>query len=110
MNLPDFLTEPDPGEIRLTGHRIGLYSVMRVYNEGRTPEEIVEEFPTLSVEQVRRVIAFASENRTEVDRYVEDYRRKLEQQATVGKRVDIAKLRARFAELYPGKPIPGSDG
>lgn len=29
MNLPDFLTQHADGDIRLTGHRIGLYSVVR---------------------------------------------------------------------------------
>ena len=28
MRLPDFLQEVEPGEIRLTGHRIGLYHVV----------------------------------------------------------------------------------
>jgi hypothetical protein len=30
MNLPDFLTEHVYGEIRLTAHRIGLYTVTRL--------------------------------------------------------------------------------
>ena len=28
MNLPPFLTEVEPNEIRLTGHRIGLYHII----------------------------------------------------------------------------------
>ena len=30
MNLPEFLTRDTDGEIRLTGHRIGLYTVARL--------------------------------------------------------------------------------
>ena len=70
MELPDFLWQGKYGEIRLTGHRIGLYTVIRTYNEGRSAEQIHEEFPTLPVELVRDVIAFYHANRAEVDRYV----------------------------------------
>ena len=34
MTLPDFLTQDPDGEIHMTGHRIGLYTVMRHYKEG----------------------------------------------------------------------------
>jgi hypothetical protein len=34
MDLPDFLTRWPDGEIVLTGHRIGLYHVVRCYMVG----------------------------------------------------------------------------
>ena len=40
MNLPDFLSHEAYGEIRLTGHRIGLYTVMRHYKDGCSAEWI----------------------------------------------------------------------
>src|SRR5262249_38844788 len=101
VTLPDFLTEWPGGEIVLTGHRIGLYTVVNCYNEGNPPEKIVEEYPTLSLEQVRKVIAFYLENREEVDRYVAETRAELDRQEAQGKRVDLAKLRERFKKLYP---------
>ena len=110
MNLPDFLRTDDFGEILLKGHRITLYHVMKQYNLGMTPEEIVDYLPTLNLEKVNRVIEFYHTNKVDVDRYVQETRAELDRQEAVGTRVDIAKLRARFAMLYPGKPLPGSEG
>jgi hypothetical protein len=47
MNLPDFLTLWPNDEIVLTGHRIGLYSVIDRFQHGRSVEEIHAEFPIL---------------------------------------------------------------
>jgi uncharacterized protein (DUF433 family) len=80
MNLPDFLTRDPDDEIHLTGHRIGLYTVVRCYREGRTAEQIAEEFPSLPLELVRQVLAFYHANRAEVDAYVDAYRADLERQ------------------------------
>jgi uncharacterized protein (DUF433 family) len=78
MELPDFLTQDAYGEIRLTGHRIGLYTMIRRQREGRSAEEIAEEFPTLPLDLVRKVLAFHQANRAAVDEYVDVYRADLE--------------------------------
>ena len=44
MTLPDFLCDDD-GEIRLRGHRIGLYHVVARYNEGYSAEMLACQFP-----------------------------------------------------------------
>jgi uncharacterized protein (DUF433 family) len=73
MILPDFLTRDDFDEIRLTGHRIGLYTVVRRYREGRSAEQIAEEHPSLPLSLVYKVLAFYLDNRAEVDAYVDAY-------------------------------------
>ena len=73
MTLPDFLTRDDFNEIRLTGHRIGLYTVVRCYREGRRAERIAEEFPSLPLSLVYKVLAFYLDNQAEVDTYVDAY-------------------------------------
>src|SRR4051794_23644349 len=73
MNLPEFLVDHPDGEIRLTGHRIGLHHVVFYYNEGYSPERLVGQFPTLPLALVHKVIAFYLENRAEVDAYVAEY-------------------------------------
>lgn len=78
MNLPDFLVDHPDGEIRLTGHRIGLYSVIAEYQDGQSPERIHETFPTIPLELVRKVVAFYHDNRAAVDAYVADYRAELD--------------------------------
>ena len=70
MNVPEFLTRGPMGEIRLTGHRIDLYLIVLFYNEGHTAEMLHDEFPTLPLALIDRVLAFYLENKAEVDAYV----------------------------------------
>jgi uncharacterized protein (DUF433 family) len=80
MTLPDFLTRDADHEIRLTGHRIGLYSVARLVQSGRSAEAIGEEFPSLPPALVAQVVEFYRHNRDAVDAYVAEYRRELARQ------------------------------
>jgi uncharacterized protein (DUF433 family) len=80
MDLPDFLTLWPSGEIVLTGHRIGLYSVIDLAEQGCGPDEIHKEFPTLVLDLIRRVIGFHESHRAEVDAYVAEYRVDLDRQ------------------------------
>ena len=77
MNLPDYLTLHAYGEIRLTGHRIGLYHVVDRFREGFSPEMIREEFPTLPLALIYKVIAYYLENKGEVDAYVDAFEAEL---------------------------------
>ena len=70
MTLPDFFTQTPEGEILLTGHRIGLSHLVHYYREGYSPEMLVCQYPTLSLPQVHKAIAFALEHAAEVDAYV----------------------------------------
>src|SRR5262245_7096877 len=98
MMLPDFLHNNEFGEIFLTGHRITLYHIVADYNDGHSAEMIAAEYPTLSLAQVHKVIAFYLENATEVDAYVAQTGEELDRQEAAGSRVDLAKLRARLAQ------------
>ena len=80
MTLPDCLTRDPDGEIRLTGHRMGLYTLIRRYREGRSPEQIAEEFPSLPLSLIYAVLAFYFENREHVDGYVDAYAAELARQ------------------------------
>ena len=70
MQLPDFLTQYTADAIRLTGHRISLEHVISLYNEGYSPEMLHEEFDTLPLALIHKVIAFYLENQPEVDEYL----------------------------------------
>ena len=48
------------GETVIKGNRVTLLTVLASLAEGATVEEIVADFPTLSEEDVRAVIAFAA--------------------------------------------------
>jgi uncharacterized protein (DUF433 family) len=70
MELPDFLTRNRYGEIRLTGHRIGLLHILDLYNGGASAEGILCQLPTLSLPLVHKIIAFYLENQPELDAYI----------------------------------------
>jgi uncharacterized protein (DUF433 family) len=106
MTLPDFLTQDASGEIRLTGHRIGLFHLVHYYKEGYSPEMLVCQYPTLPLALIHKVIAFYLENRPEVDAYVATCRDELSRQRTANpRRIDMAALRQRLEEMqHAGEP------
>jgi uncharacterized protein (DUF433 family) len=81
LDLPEFLTRNPYGEIRLTGHRIGLLHVVDRYNGGLTPEGVLCEYPTLSLVLIYKTIVFYLEHRAELDAYVATTRAEIERQA-----------------------------
>jgi uncharacterized protein (DUF433 family)/catechol 2,3-dioxygenase-like lactoylglutathione lyase family enzyme len=99
MKLPDFLTEWPYGEIVLTGHRIGLYHVVYHHKGGESAEQIHERYPTLSLELIRKVLAFYRENQPEVDAYVAREQQEIERQrASTPPAFNPEELRARYEE------------
>ncbi len=77
--LPPCLHWHPDGEIRLVGHRIGLYHFVYYYNQGFTAEMILGQFPTLELATIHKVIAFYLDLREEVDRYAAEYQAELDQ-------------------------------
>ena len=97
MNLPDFLIDHPDGEIRLTGHRIGLLHVVDCYNEGLTAEGIAVEYPTLSLAHIHKTLGFYLENRDEIDAYVARCRARIERDmARPSRGPGLAELRQRL--------------
>ncbi len=109
MTLPDFLAQDADGEIRLIGHRIGLYTVVRCYKEGYSAEKIEEEFPSLPLDLVRKVIAFYRSNQAEADAYVEAYRAELQRQAAAPPGPGVLKIRQLMDKLRQAETRHGSD-
>jgi uncharacterized protein (DUF433 family) len=60
---------PDSGW-RVNGTRISLDSIVHAYWEGRQPEAIAADFPTLTLEQIHGAIAYYLGNRAEIDAYL----------------------------------------
>ncbi len=99
MTLPDFLTRENTGEIRLTGHRIGLYHVVYYYNDGYSADMLIGQFSDVPLPLIHKLIAFYLENRAEVDAYVAGCREELDRQrAASGKRLPLAALRQRLEQ------------
>lgn len=100
MNLPDFLVDHPDGEIRLTGHRIGLSHVVYFYNEGFSTEMLVGQFPTLPLSLVHKVIAFYLENQAEVDAYVASHEAECERRrANAPVSPGLVQLRRRLQAM-----------
>ena len=95
--LPPCLHWHPDGEIRLVGHRIGLYHFIYYYNQGFTAEMILCQFPTLELATIHKVIAFYLDDREEVDHYVIQYQAELEHLHGAGPHgPSVAELRARL--------------
>lgn len=75
MNL-HILPQPVPlstasdGIVRVTGTRVPLETIVRAFHQGATPEEIAQDFTTLSLADVYSVLAYYLANRSPVDAYV----------------------------------------
>ena len=57
------------GVYRVGTSRVSLDSVVHAYGEGESPEAIVEEFSTLTAEQVYGAIAFYLRDKVEIDQH-----------------------------------------
>jgi len=102
MTLPDFLTRDRYGEIRLKGHRIGLFHIVFFHNRGEAAEAMVSRFPSLPPELVNEVIAFYETNKDEVDAYVAACQAEINRQrATTPERLSLSELRKRRKAIAP---------
>lgn len=66
------------GVLRVAGTRVSFDSIIFAFNEGATPEEIVQQYPTLDLKDVYAVISHYLQNSPEVEEYLE--RRQAERQ------------------------------
>ncbi len=74
MLLEDYFDFLAPNDIRIKGHRVGIESVLYEYlHRGRTPEEIVRRFPSLSLEQIYATILYYLANHSQVTTYLTDW-------------------------------------
>ncbi len=75
MKPEDHLEFLAPDEIRIRDTRIGLENVLyRLIDCSYTPKSIVEQFPSLSLEQVHAVLEYYQLHRQEVDEYMAAWR------------------------------------
>ena len=97
MILPDFLHRGDSGEIRFTDSRVDLYFVLECHRDGKSPDAIAAEFPSVARSAIESAIAFYAANRDEVDAYLADVRRQIAHLEATIPRADRAALQERLA-------------
>jgi uncharacterized protein (DUF433 family) len=120
-DLPDLLTCTPQGTWRIVGTRVSLDSVVHAFWEGATPEEICQDFPSLSLAQVYEAIAYYLKQREKVDAYLQagrDVAEKIQQEVASRHRDFLSKLTVppvpspeiqSFASSGPAAPsVPGS--
>ena len=61
----------EAGVLRVAGTRVSLDSIVYAFNEGATPEEITQTFPSLDLAAVYSIIGYYLQNRAEVEEYLE---------------------------------------
>ncbi len=81
---------------RVAGSRVSLDSVLGAYRRGESPEEIIDGFESLSLEQVNNAITFYLANREEIDEYLQQS----EIEGEIISRQINEKFRAEKPELY----------
>lgn len=93
------LHEDSSGALRVGQSRVLLELVVRSFQDGATPEVIVQQYSTLKLSDVYAVIAYYLRHRDEIEKYLtrrddeaEQVRRKIESQQS-----DLSELRARLA-------------
>jgi uncharacterized protein (DUF433 family) len=95
---PLLLREDISGSLRIGQTRVLVELVLWAFQDGATPEAIVQRYPTLSLVNVYTVIAYYLQHQDEMERYLA----KQEQRATeVRKQIergqdDLAELRSRL--------------
>ncbi|TAE59515.1 MAG: DUF433 domain-containing protein [Nostocales cyanobacterium] len=70
MQLEDYFEFLDPDDIRIKGHRIGIDDVIDYYLQGFTPEQILQELPSLNLEKIHATITYYLHNRAEICAYM----------------------------------------
>jgi len=104
------LVKHESGVIRVSGTRVSLDSVLYAFLDGSTPEEIVQQYPSLRLADVYSIVAYYLENRAELDDYLatrkaqrEELHRELEA------RYDLAGIRERLGARRLASPTGGAD-
>jgi uncharacterized protein (DUF433 family) len=75
MSLP-LTADPPPlstgtdGVVRVGGSRVTLDTVVEAFQEGLTPEEIQQQYPSLSLAQVYSAVTYLLQHRSEVEEYL----------------------------------------
>ncbi|MFZ4813403.1 MAG: DUF433 domain-containing protein [Phototrophicaceae bacterium] len=93
------------GEVRVSGTRVTLYTLLRAYQRGDTPQEIHEGFPSVPLADIYLVIGYYLDHQSAVDAYLQqieadagDIQQQLEALYTPEQKAKRDQLVARIAE------------
>ena len=85
------------GAWRVGDTRVLLDLVIHAFNVGRTPEEIVQSYDTLNLEEVYAVLAYYLAHRADVDAYIQEQEVEADMfWKDIKKRADYQEFRTRL--------------
>ncbi|TAK30254.1 MAG: DUF433 domain-containing protein [Chloroflexota bacterium] len=70
MQLEDYFDFLGADDIRLKGLRIGIEQILGHYLEGVSPEQIAQDLPGLTLEEIHATITYYWHNKAAVDVYL----------------------------------------
>lgn len=83
--------------MRVGATRVSLDSVIFAFHDGATPEEIVQQYPTLNLPDVYAVVSYYLQHRDEVEDYLEHRRaQRMEAREEIEARFDARGIRERL--------------
>lgn len=100
-----YVMQTAEGGWRIAGSRVSLDSIVESYWEGLSPEAIVDEFPSLTAEQVYGAIAYYLGHRSEIDMYMEQQEsrwQELKERSETANATLLQRLRARGSKRTAG--------
>ena len=74
-----YLFQTFEGGWRIAGTRVSLDSIVHAYWDGLSPEQILCEFPSLTLEKTHDAFSFYFQNRKEIDHYLKTQAARWEQ-------------------------------
>ena len=94
----------EDGSVRVAGSRVTLDTIVAMFRQGASPEEIAEHFPTISLADVYAVVTFYLRHQADVESYL----RQGEERATAIRqkqdgRLNRAQLRERLLARRAGR-------
>lgn len=69
----------ESGTIRIANTRVTLDTLVNFYNQGYSPERLVEAFDSLALPDVYAAIGYYLRHKTDVDRYMAERRKRAEE-------------------------------
>ena len=113
MQLEDYFNFLAPNDIRLKGTRVGIETILYDFiHRARTPEQIAQTYPSLTLEQVYATILYYLHNKEAVSKYVADWLEWGHQQRKaqeLNPPPGIVRLRKLKAELEAKKKAKNSN-
>ena len=95
------LTRGEGGVFRITGTRVTLDSIVREFKDGATPEQIQEDYPSVTLSDIYSVVAYYLQHSRAVEDYVNAQAQAArEVRREVESRVDTRGLRERLRQRH----------